>query len=283
MNPIQISKSLQIALVDYLTTIFDVNRDAQEPELAEAIKSSVSIPGALFAGPYLEIAPPYFKGDSLSTLCKQGVLSSKLKTMPCFREGRPIALDMPLYLHQEKAIRRLAYDHRSVVVSSGTGSGKTECFLIPLLNDLLLDPELGVRAILIYPMNALVNDQLDRLRKLLAGTPFTFGRYTSELAETTRDALDRMTEVQRGEYEHNQNEVISREQIRNNDRLPQILITNYAMLEYLLLRPERLDSIQKREVAFCCIRRSSHISRSTRSRGSNAAAPPETSIGQATG
>ncbi len=241
MNPIQIAKSLQTALVGYLTTIFDVNRDGQEPELAQAIKMSISAPGALFSGPYLEIAPPYVTGASLSDLCDQGILSDKIRSLRCFQQGLPIGLDVPLYLHQATAIRRLAHDRRSIVVSSGTGSGKTECFLIPLMNDLLIDPDPGVRAILIYPLNALVNDQLDRLRKLLAGTPLTFGRYTSELAETTSDARARMSDAQWDEYERNGNEIISREQIRNNERLPQILITNYAMLEYLLLRPE--DSI----------------------------------------
>jgi len=235
VNPIQLTQTLQEALVDYLTTIFDVNRDKQEPELASAIRNAISVSGALFNGPYLEIAPPYQTGMSLQGLSDEGVLSPHLLNLPCFKKNRPLPIQAPLYLHQESAIRKLSEEKRSVVVSSGTGSGKTECFLIPILNDLLIDPAPGVRAVLIYPLNALVNDQLDRLRVLLRGTKITFGRYTSELATTTKEALRGM------ENEPLENEVISREEIRSGKKLPQILITNYAMLEYLLVRPE--DSI----------------------------------------
>jgi hypothetical protein len=232
VNPIQLTRTLDNALVEYLTTIFDVNRDGQEPELASAIRAAISAPSALFNGPYLEIAPPYQTGNSLESLCREGVLSSTLASLQCFRKNRPLPLSAPLYKHQEKAIRKLSLEKRSIVVSSGTGSGKTECFLIPILNDLLIDPSPGVRAILIYPLNALVNDQLERLRVLLSGTDITFGRYTSELAETRKQAL------QRAEDDPLDNEVICREEIRTGEKLPQILITNYAMLEYLLLRPE---------------------------------------------
>ena len=76
-----------------------------------------------------------------------------------------------IYLHQERAIRQIG-DGRGAIVTTGTGSGKTECFLYPILNDLLYDIEngiddVGVRAIFLYPMNALVNDQMDRVRKIL--------------------------------------------------------------------------------------------------------------------
>lgn len=235
MNPIKLSENLQKALTAYLTTTFDVNRDGQERELAVAIRRSFDTPGALFNGPYLELTPPYRTGVSLNQLCTEGVLSKKLLDMQCFRNNKPIPPDAPLYIHQETAIRKLSAYHDNVVISSGTGSGKTECFLIPILNDLLIDPTPGVRALLIYPMNALVNDQLDRLRNLLKDTDITFGRYTSELETTEQRARQKL------DFEPMANEVISREQIRSGEKLPQILITNYAMLEYLLLRPE--DSI----------------------------------------
>ncbi|QPC80936.1 DEAD/DEAH box helicase [Phototrophicus methaneseepsis] len=229
MNPIQLSDSLKHTLRSYLTTIFDVNRDGQEAALATAIESSFNVEGALSNGPFLEITPPYATGLSLRQLTHEGVLTSKLIDLP--DDNLPLGIDIPLYAHQEKAIRRLISDRRNIVVSSGTGSGKTESFLIPILNDLLQDPTPGVRALLIYPLNALVNDQLDRLRTLLKGTDITFGRYTSELDQTL-DWAER-------KYPHAlPNEVIARDQIRSGEKIPQILITNYAMLEYLLLRPE---------------------------------------------
>ena len=166
--------------------------------------------------------------------------------MPCFREGRPVPTDLPLFTHQAAALRKICVQGRNIVVSSGTGSGKTECFLIPILNDLLLDSTPGVRAVLIYPLNALVNDQLDRLRVLLRGTNITFGRYTSEL-ETSADRTRKQMEKEWLEMEPERrklfdqyplpNEIIGRDQIQAEGKLPQILITNYAMLEYLLVAP----------------------------------------------
>lgn len=232
MNPIQISQRLQQTMVSYLTTTFDVNRDGKEPELASMIRASLNTPGALFNGPFLELAPPYQTGRSLNNFIEEGVLSPRLRSLNCFQQGMPIPLDAPLYTHQETSIIRLSEQRRSIVVSSGTGSGKTECFLIPIINDLLTDDAPGVRALLVYPMNALVNDQLDRLRKLLAGTNITFGRYTSELEQKEKYAREKLG------FEPLPNEVICRDDIQSGEKIPQILITNYAMLEFLLLRPE---------------------------------------------
>lgn len=231
MNPIRLSQQLQSILVRYLLTTFDVNRDNQEAELVAALRERLSRPGALTNGPYLELTPPYRTGCSLGDLCNEGVLTPALLKLSCFSRGEPIPLNAPLFIHQERAIRKLCVEKRGVVISSGTGSGKTEAFLIPILDDLLRDPTPGVRALLIYPMNALVNDQLDRLRRLLKDTEITFGRYTSELRPTEKEALQQLRDPL-------PNEVICREEIRTGRKLPQILITNYAMLEYLLLRPQ---------------------------------------------
>lgn len=247
MNPVKLTKQLQSTLVSYLTTTFDVNRDRREPELAAFVQQSLLRPRALFAGPYLEFTPPHKTAETLAQLASEGVVSPRLLTMPCFQEGRPVPTDLPLYTHQAASLRKLCAEDRNIVVSSGTGSGKTECFLIPILNDLLIDPSPGVRAVLIYPLNALVNDQLDRLRVLLRGTDITFGRYTSELDEKADRAAKRMEKEWRETEPERQrlfdryplpNEIIGRDQIQQEGKLPQILITNYAMLEYLLLRPQ---------------------------------------------
>lgn len=234
LNPIDVTQQLHKALVSYLTTTFDINRDGKHPELAAEIRSVFERPNQLINGPYLELALPYIRGASLNELIEEGVITPKLRELDCFKNGVPLPLNAPLYLHQEQAIRRILQHKRGVVVSSGTGSGKTESFLIPLLHDLLTNSTKGVRAVLIYPLNALVNDQLDRLRVILKESDITFGRYTSELAQTTAEA-----ERHYGD-DRLPNEIISREELRSG-RIPQILITNYAMLEYLLLRPE--DSI----------------------------------------
>lgn len=234
LDPIYVTERLHDSLVNYLTTTFDVNRDGKQPELAAEIRSVFEQPKQLINGPYLELALPYIRGASLDELISQEIITPKLRELDCFKNGIPLPLNAALYLHQEQAIRRILQQERGVVVSSGTGSGKTESFLIPLLHDLLTDSTQGVRAVLIYPLNALVNDQLDRLRVILKHSDITFGRYTSELAQTTAEAERRYGD------DRLPNEIISREELRSG-RVPQILITNYAMLEYLLLRPE--DSI----------------------------------------
>lgn len=232
MNPIQITENLRESMTRYLLTTFDVNRDGKERELREELRRSFMSEGALFNGPFLEMTLPYVTGKSLLGLNEEGVISSELLSLSSFQQGKPIRIDIPLYRHQEQAIKKLLVEEQNLVVSSGTGSGKTECFLIPILNDLLVDPSPGVRAVIIYPLNALVNDQLDRLRELLKGTSITFGKYTGELPQDYKTAARQLID------DPLPNEIICRDQIQFEGKIPQILITNYAMLEYLLLRPE---------------------------------------------
>lgn len=108
------------------------------------------------------------------------------------------------------------------------------------MNDLLFDVEkgnreVGVRAIFLYPMNALVNDQIDRIRKILRHCPeISFGFFTGDTPEkataNTRKKLGEENDVVIPD-----NELVSREEIRENP--PHLLFTNYSMLEYLLIRP----------------------------------------------
>ena len=131
--------------------------------------------GELVKGPYLESTAMYKSGKTLYELIDDGLLHEQ------FRKLVPAIGEFPLHKHQEKAIELSISKNKNIIVATGTGSGKTECFLIPILNYLveqnvkgLLSP--GVRALILYPMNALANDQLKRLRKLLKDYPdITFG------------------------------------------------------------------------------------------------------------
>ena len=97
----------------------------------------------------------------------------------------------------------------------------------------------GIRALLLYPMNALANDQMKRMRALLAAHPgITFGRYTGETPNDAKTARERFGELNIGEPML-PNELLSREEMRATP--PHILLTNYAMLEYLLLRPQDIE------------------------------------------
>ncbi|MBV9854792.1 MAG: DEAD/DEAH box helicase, partial [Streptosporangiaceae bacterium] len=235
MDVIATSALLSAAYRRYLRSLLPV----REPALAAALAERIADSPLLTKGPILEATPPFRTGASLRELIADGVLH------PAFaRLGGPaLPLDRPLYLHQEQAIRKAAAG-RNLVVASGTGSGKTECFLLPVLSALAAEHAAGtlgpgVRALLLYPMNALANDQLRRLRQLLAGNPrITFGRYTGDTPESAREGASLFEELNPGEPRL-PGELLSREEMR--DSPPHLLLTNYAMLEYLLLRPADLD------------------------------------------
>ncbi|MDR2409150.1 MAG: DEAD/DEAH box helicase, partial [Bacteroidales bacterium] len=134
------------------------------------------------------------------------------------------------YVHQSKAFERLAgNDGQSTIIATGTGSGKTECFLYPILdycyNNMNTD---GIKAILIYPMNALATDQAKRIAKFIYESPklkdnIEVGLYIGSSSKNRPKDMD---------HDH----VIS-DRIVLRNRPPSILITNYKMLDYLLLRP----------------------------------------------
>ena len=231
INPIQGSKGIKGSYLSYLETTFPI----KDQKLKEQFLQLIAKPERLVKGPILEAMPPFVLGARVSDLIDEGVLSPLFMGLPA-KELPP----GPLWWHQEQAIRKAVTLRRNLVVASGTGSGKTECFLIPILNSLFRELEQGeltpgVRALLLYPMNALANDQLKRLRGLLVTMPdITFGRYTGETKRTEREAMDQYFKMY--EKEPLPNEKISR--VAMWDEPPHILLTNYAMLEYLLLRPE---------------------------------------------
>ena len=227
-SPVKASKIITDKYLRYLRTIFSID----SAEYGRQFTAELSREGNFAKGPYLDVTDSFEKGKSIEELIAEGVLSAGFRKIAMPRER-------PLYRHQEIALRK-ALSGRNMIVSTGTGSGKTESFLIPILNHLLREKENGtlnpgVRALLIYPMNALANDQVERLRGLLADCPeITFGCYTGQTQETYRRALADYMALN-DQREPRSNELIAREQIRNAP--PHILITNYAMLEYLMVRP----------------------------------------------
>ncbi|WP_040795293.1 DEAD/DEAH box helicase [Nocardia higoensis] len=234
LDPLAAGAAIESSYKRYLKTLVA----PRDPELAEAFDREVDGTALLTKGPLLELTPPYEPGASLRELVAEGVLHPDFAAF-----DTTMALDRPLYRHQETAIRKVVAG-RNLVVSTGTGSGKTESFLLPILNELIAEKAagtlgLGVRALLLYPMNALANDQLKRLRELLAATPeLTFGRYTGETRDKRADAESGYARMYPG-VERLPNELLSREEMRAAP--PHLLLTNYAMLEYLLLRPRDLD------------------------------------------
>lgn len=263
IDPIATSEDIRETYLRYLTTTFGL----KNPELTKQFRDLARDTEGLFKGPILEATPKYSKDKSLLEMLTEPhpILSDQfLNYAPGLDENEVvhcISLERKLYTHQGRAIRKIVGQNRNVVVATGTGSGKTECFLLPIIDHLLkeraanrLGP--GVRALLVYPMNALANDQVIRLRKLLpAETGITFGRYTGQTKQTYRQGLDAFQ--QENDRIPQVNELFCRDQILGKEPIngkdwphkgypplvgpPHILLTNFAMLEYLLMRPQ--DSV----------------------------------------
>lgn len=155
------------------------------------------------------------------------------------------------YRHQLEAFSRLLDRDRrnSVILSSGTGSGKTECFMMPLIEDLAREcrgssqKRQGVRALFLYPLNALIESQKQRLRawtKPFEGR-FKFCLYNGDLVEKDRP---------RGAALKTSEEVISRQEMRE-EYVPDMLLTNPSMLERMLLRQSDRPILEKTRRARC--------------------------------
>ncbi len=228
-SPIKSSDVIVDKYKRYLSTIFKISDEDYEKQFVKALAEK----DMLAKGPYLDAVDTFKKGKSLSSLMDEGVVSKEMKKLN-------FPLDRSLYLHQEKAIRK-ALEGKNIVVSTGTGSGKTESFLLPILSELSNEIDKGtlcpgVRALLIYPMNALANDQIERLRELLDEFPeITYGSYTGQTQKKYEDALRDYKNLNDNRVPK-ENELISREQMIKTP--PHILITNYAMLEFLMVRPQ---------------------------------------------
>ena len=237
-DPIAASKNLKSGFIDYITTTFHIT----DPVYMAALREELNKEGFLTKGPFLDMNGSYKTGRSLHMLMDADLVCRGFETLePIAEKDRELKVERPLYLHQEKALLK-ANAGNNLIITTGTGSGKTECFLLPILQALLSEEQAGtlnngVRAILIYPMNALANDQMKRMRMIMKGHPnITFGIYTGNTEQTEKKARAKFHESYGSDAVILENELLSRDQMR--DTPPHILITNYSMLEYMMLRPK---------------------------------------------
>lgn len=246
-NPIALVEDLDNVLERYISTTLPIGR--RHPRLAAEFRHILA-QETLVEGPYVEALPDFEKGESLEALLAKngGFVHDALGNIPT--AGRK------LHRHQQRAMELACKQEKSLLVATGTGSGKTETFLYPIANQLLLDPEPdkpGVRALLVYPMNALANDQLyyriaPLFARYLQSYGITFGRYTGQVkAKVKRDEEEarllsntKLMDILDYPDRIPANWMLTREEMLANP--PKVLITNYAMLEHLLLLPrnERL-------------------------------------------
>src|SRR5262249_53585283 len=184
LDPVIFREQLRGTLARFISTAAPVSQ-VRAPRLARHINEALNSPAvSLVKGPFVESLPDFEKGDSLCDLVQAQKLNRKWSVLSETPEGNKIFCRR-LHTHQAEALRRSGENY---LVATGTGSGKTEAFLFPLIDDLLNESDLskpGVRAILVYPLNALANDQMHRIARLLfkdlADPGITLGRYTGQV------------------------------------------------------------------------------------------------------
>jgi hypothetical protein len=177
--------------------------------------------GEFWPDPLITINPRFERGRSIDQLANEGVVDHALAKVFAFGPDRkPITL----HRHQERSVVK-ARNGESFIVTTGTGSGKSLCFFVPIVDAIVRAKKAGeaprTRAIIIYPMNALANSQLGEIGKFVND---------SGLPEDIRPSIARYT----GQESEEERQRISREK-------PDILLTNFMMLELLMTRQEGLD------------------------------------------
>jgi DEAD/DEAH box helicase domain-containing protein len=213
MLPSVVASELQDSIRRFLRATFPMTTPRfRRDDGSTMLDDLLADPASIFRGPYLSLGLPFRRiteGDSLP-----------------FEH-----LDLPFtpYRHQQRTFQRLCGPSaRSTLVATGTGSGKTECFLLPILDHCAAHKGQGVKAIVIYPMNALATDQARRFareiydRRGLRGK-VSVGLYVGDQENTPQKAMSR------------DGVITCKETLR--DYPPDILLTNYKMLDFLLIRP----------------------------------------------
>lgn len=252
LNPITYTEEVVSDFLRYQLSTYafaDKNLYRQMRELLSLDKTRGT---PLLQGPYISLSRTFLQGASLEQLVSEGILHPHIKQLSPYPSA---------YLHQEKAFRSL-HAGQTTLVATGTGSGKTESFLLPIISRCLQlrdeEAEEGITAVIVYPMNALAEDQLQRMRELLVGTGVSFGMY---VGKTPRDEAGVTGErlppgSTRVDYDnklaamrklgsdlalHPAEERVSRESMRTPGQQPRILLTNVKQLELLLTRQQDLE------------------------------------------
>ena len=305
-------EQLHGALSDYIEATYHISARS----LISQRKSLLDKPAGIYQIPYLESTPRYETGENFANM--EGLPQPALEAYLAVSEPEgdlPRLIHDPPYIHQADAIRDCLINGKNLVIMTGTGSGKTEAFLLPILGKFAHEAKTrpaafgqqpAMRALILYPINALVNDQLGRLRSLFGdprimklfkewgARPPRFARYTSRTPyagvrtaqkdsaklkafETFYADIQLRAQTEEGKKqllkdlkEHGKwpakpdllawfgkkgsrwqdpktgafqravtlpddSELLTRHEVQ--EAPPDLLVTNYSMLEYMLMRP----------------------------------------------
>ena len=189
-------------------------------DISQAVDEAYKI-GRFWPAPLIQLNPNFVPGGSVDDLVSEGILEPECaKVFRLKQKDNAFGLPLTLHQHQSEAID-IARRGESYVLTTGTGSGKSLSYFIPIVDDVLRrkkagDPCKGITAIVVYPMNALCNSQLEELEKYLGlgyvegQEPVTFDRYTGQESNEDRERIAKSP--------------------------PDILLTNYVMLELIMTR-----------------------------------------------
>ncbi|MCC6316615.1 MAG: DEAD/DEAH box helicase [Gemmatimonadaceae bacterium] len=261
LNPITYTERVVGDFLRYQLTTYPFADDRLHAQLRRLLSLEETRATPLLKGPYVSLSRSFRRGASVADLVRDGVLHPHLANVSPYPN---------VYGHQESAIRSIVQGH-ATLVSTGTGSGKTEAFLYPIISRCLAlrddDAPPGIVAVLVYPMNALAEDQLDRLRALLAGSGVTFGMYIGKTPDRTADvpgerlregasqadyrrAVERARSGRHAHAVHPPEERVSREEMRTPGKQPRILLTNVKQLELLLTRHKDVELFDRAQLEF---------------------------------
>jgi ATP-dependent helicase YprA (DUF1998 family) len=258
INPITYTEKVVRSFLRYQLTAYPFTDPRLHSQMRDLLNMDSARHTPLLQGPYISLSRSFKQGASIADLVSAGIFHGHMKAIIGERVSH-------LYGHQENAIRAVV-SGKTTLVSTGTGSGKTECFLYPIISKCLqirdAGEPAGISAVIVYPMNALAEDQLDRLRGLLAGSGITFGMYVGKTPEYEREVsghrlqpgstradyeavLKKYREQGRPDAVHPTEEVCSREKMRTPGSQPRILLTNVKQLELLLTRQMDVELFEK--------------------------------------
>ncbi len=214
MNIFQFRNNLIKDYKSYIRSFIQIQDERIRNYVDESLEA-----GILWPEPLIQLNPSFQPGEWIDDLVGQGLLQAECAKV--FRIGKTEAGDsgkpLRLHLHQSEAVR-VAQTGANYILTTGTGSGKSLAYIVPIVNHVLRrGTGRGVQAIVVYPMNALANSQYGELEKFLrfgypeGHGPVTFAKYTGQ------------------ENDEQRNDIISNP--------PDIILTNYVMLELILTRP----------------------------------------------
>ena len=208
MIPSVLASQLIQGTKDFLSTTFP----SSTPAFFDMMDNFVNEKGKLFKGPYVSVSLPFRKGNATTNYFPE-ILNKSFTP----------------YYHQELAFQRLGLNHpKPTLVATGTGSGKTESFMYPILDYCYKNRDIkGIKAIIIYPMNALATDQAKRFAKTISSTESLNGmRVGLYIGSSEQNPYKSMSK----EYVITDKDILG-------DNPPDILLTNYKMLDFMLMRP----------------------------------------------